>query len=375
VREKPSPPRTLYILGSVGVAVAAVGVLALALVRTSQSREKAQALSAEAGKGPRVQVVAASPAGGLRRLVFQGEARPYVNATLYAKVSGYLKDVRVDKGDSVKADQVLAVIEAPEIDRQFDAAVADARFKRDNARRVQLLADGGIASVQDAELARSTAEIAEATVASLATQKSYEVLRSPFDGVVTARYADPGALMQNATSAQTSALPVVKVSRIDRLRVVVYIDQRDAAYAHPGDPVEITLFERRGLVLTGKVARLSHELDPQTRMMLTEIDLENPGGQVVPGSFVQVGIQVSAPNLVEIPVEALVLRARAPFVAVVSKDNRVAYRPVKVADDDGQSVRLMDGLAVGERVALNLGDSVLDGAAIQPLEKAAAGAK
>jgi hypothetical protein len=116
----------------------------------------------------------------------------------------------------------------------------------------------------------------------------------------------------------------------------------------------------------GRVSRLSSELDSKTRMMLAEIDLDNAAQAIVPGSFVEVTLKIGAPSLVEVPVAALVLRGKEPFVAVVDAENRVKYVPVQVADDDGENARLAKGIAAGTRVALDLGDSVAEGAHVRP---------
>ena len=130
----------------------------------------------------------------------------------------------VDKGDKVKKDQLLAVIESPEIDKQYMGALADQKNKKAIAGRMSQLRARDLVSPQEADQAESDYAVAQSKLDSLAVQKSYENLRAPYDGTVTARFADPGALVQNATNSQTSALPVVTVNTIDELRVYVYVD-------------------------------------------------------------------------------------------------------------------------------------------------------
>jgi membrane fusion protein, multidrug efflux system len=333
-------------------------------VLAREQRARADAQSA----GPRVAVVTVGASPHDRVITLLGEARPFVSATLYAKVSGYLRDIYVDKGDRVPVNQVLAIIDSPELDSQYRAAVADAKDKRLDAERAKTLAKKDMISQQEADKAEADAEVAEENGATLATQKSYEVLRAPFAGTVVARYADPGALVQNATGSQTSALPVVTVAQTDRLRVYVYPDQRDARSIHVGDPVEITLPERPEIHLRAAVSRLSGELDTKTRTMLTEIDFDNASNAILPGSFVQVNLRVRAAGSggVEIPSEALVMRGEKPFVAIVTADNRIVHRPVAIGVDEGPTVRIVSGLVKGERIALNVGDNLTDGSHIQP---------
>ncbi len=358
----------LYIGGGVLVAGSALGFILLSHTRSSQAREGVEARAQLQAAGPKVAVVKAGRSAASRKVELQAEARPFSSVTLYAKVSGYLTDIHVDKGDHVKKGDLLARIEAPEIDKQVLAAQADARNKRVNAQRALNLVKPGVVSQQESDLAVASAEVAEAQEQSLAVQSRYEILKAPFDGVVTARYVDPGALLQAATGAVSSAQPLVTVSEVDRLRVYGYVDQQNAPFINVGDPAEIVLPEDGARTArAGTVARISSELDPRTRMMLVEVDLDNHDHKIVAGSFVRETLQLSVPSQVTVPVAALVLRGDKPFVAVVTSDGKVNYRPVKLSEQDGTTARLQEGVTEGELVALNLGDSVSEGARIQPV--------
>ena len=287
--------------------------------------------------------------------------------TLYAKVSGYLRDVRVDKGDVVKQGQVLAVIESPETDQEFHAAFADARNKRDIAARTMTLRAKGLVSEQEAEQAQSDADVTAAKLHSQEIQKGYETLRAPFPGTVTARFADTGALVQNATNSQASALPVVTVSQIRQLRVDVFLDQKDAPFVVKDEPVEITMAERPEFKILGQVDRLSNELDPRTKMMLVEIDIPNEDRSLVAGSFVNVALKIKSPPYTEAPVEALVLRMNKTYLTVVTPDNTLSYRPIEIASNDGKTLRVISGIKEGEMVALNVGDTITEGGKVRPI--------
>src|SRR5439155_13890548 len=150
-------------------------------------------------------------------------------------------------------------------------------------------------------------------------------------------------------------------------RVYVYPDQRDAIFIRPGDRAEISMTERPETSLEARVTRMTGELDPRTRTLLTEIDFDNRRGRILPGSFVQVSLRVRTPVYLEIPSDALVMRGAKPFVAVVTPENRIAFRPINIASDDGQQVRITSGLKKGERIALNVGESVAEGQEIQPM--------
>ncbi len=356
----------VYVVGVIGVLGALGGVVLIADSRNAAAERESQQRTSELARGPRVRIARAELSPPVRKLELQGEARPFASVTLYAKVSGYLKEMRVDKGDLVKPNQIVAVIQSPEIDRQYEAAVADASYKKANARRAAELAKPGVVSAAEAETQVGVAQVAEAQVATLLQQKSYEVLRAPFAGTVTARYADPGALMQAATGAQTGALPLVTISTPERLRVYVYVPQRDAAFVKVGDAAVVSMPERGDVSIAGRVKRRADELDPRTRMMLVEVDVDNRDGRIVPGSFVTVTLTFTTPPEIVVPVEALVLHGTKASVLVLDGET-VHARPVVVSDNDGSIVRIARGLRTGELVALNAGEDVSDGARVQPM--------
>ncbi|MDQ5986311.1 MAG: Multidrug resistance protein MdtA [Syntrophus sp. SKADARSKE-3] len=356
----------IYIYGFILIGLAA-GILVLLVgyryISTgNEAREKAAVIKA----GPDVRVAYAALSSNERALTFSGEARPYATVTLYAKVSGYLKEIRVDKGDRVKAGQILGIIESPEIDRLYEASLADARDKRRDAVRARELIKNGYIAQMDADHAETAAIQAEANASALWVQKDYEILRAPFEATVTARFADPGALLQGATGSQTAALPLVNLSKTDRLRVYIYVDQRDAVFVRVGDRAEVSDPNRPDIKLPASVSRLSGELDPRTRTMLAEIDLDNRLGRILAGSFVQVRLTLKTASFVEVPAAALLIRGDKAFVAVLASGNKANFRPVEVLDSDGKSVRLRSGLQAGEMIILNPGTGITDGEQVRP---------
>jgi RND family efflux transporter MFP subunit len=357
-------PIGFYAVGGVAVLAAFVGVGLISRSRHAAVASEQAERATEVAAGRRVRVVRAVLSPSEREVEVQGEARPFASVTLYAKVSGYLKQLRVDKGDPVAAGQVIATIESPEIDRQYDAAVADARYKRANADRAAALAKPGVVAAREADAQVGQAQVAEATVQALASQRSYQTLRAPFAGTVTARFADPGALVQNAANAQTSALPVVTISDTSRLRVYLYVDQRDAASVRPGDLAEVSVPE--GPRLSARVTRRSGELDARSRTMLVEVDVDNQDGKVVAGSFVWVKLKIHSPPLVQVPAAALDLRGKTARVGLVV-DGHLALQRVEVADLDGAIVRLRSGLKSGDWVGLDTGD-LDDGVPVQAVK-------
>lgn len=358
----------LYLTGVALVIVAWIGVSRLKTAKAKQVAGELHQETATAQAGPPVNVVIVGATPAVASLTLLGETHPYLESTLYAKVSGYLKTINVDKGDVVQANQVLAVIESPETDAQYRAAVINAQNLSLIAQRDLNLAKRDMIAQQDADTAEANARVAEQDAENLATLKSYEIIRAPFTGKITARYADPGALVQAATSSQTTALPVVRISETDRERVYIYPDQHAAAAIRVGDTVEIHDPAKPGVSIAARVTRVSGEFDVNTRTMLTEIDFDNRENLIPPGSFVQVTLRSwNRSRYLQIPAQALVLRGTKTFVAVVGQGNRVSYQPVVVANDDGAHADIRSGLAPGERIAVNIPSSVPEGGKIRPV--------
>jgi RND family efflux transporter MFP subunit len=374
VKEWSKDPFRLW--GAALVAGAIVIVALSAAWKHFSVRREAADRATELALGTRVRVAEAKLSAAERSVVLTGELKPYEAVTLYAKVSGYLSQVTADKGDHVTRDQVLGVIESPETDRQFDAAKSDSDNKALIAQRYKPLLEKKLVSQQEADQAFSDADIAGSRLAQLKVMKDYEQLRAPFDGVVSARFADPGALVQNATNASTGALPVFTVEKNDRLRVTFYVDQKDAPYVRKGTPVRVSLSERPEVGVNAAVTRTAGSLDDRTRTMLAEVELDNRDGRFVAGGFAQVSLEVKASPQLEIPVEGVVTREGKTMAPVIA-GGRVAYRAVVLGDDDGRFVRVTSGLNPGDQVGLNLGNSVADGDAVEvvPAEGAGTAAK
>lgn len=368
--DDPRGRRTLIFSGAVLIIIALVALFVLSERKKAYMAKEIKERAAAASAGIPVRVVSATRSSGMRTVTLAGEARPYASVTLYAKVSGYLREIRVDKGDQVKEGQVMAVIESPELDRQYDAALADAKNKRVDAERFKTLVKKGYVSQQDSDNADATARVAEANAESLREQKGYETLRAPFPATVTVRYADPGALVQSAATSQTNALPLVTLSQTDRLRIYVYLDQHEASFVHVGDRAEISDPSRPGVRQYALVSRMSGELDLKTRTLLTELDLDNARGLIIAGSFVQVALTLRTVPYVEVPADAILPKGDKTFVAVLAAGNKVNFRQVAIEDSDGKSVRLQSGLDEGETVVLNPGFGVAEGAQVQPVRAA-----
>jgi membrane fusion protein, multidrug efflux system len=363
----------LYITGLVMVGAAGLGAVRIWQQQTSTLAATRAGLARQAARGPRVQVVAVAASPAEREIHLLGDTRPLQTVTLYGKVSGYVQQVRVDRGDRVHAGDLLAMISSAETDRVYDSAVSDMQNKQTNMVRARDLAAHGVGSQQTADQTQADFRMAIAAVAAAATMKSYEEMRAPFDGVVTARFVDTGALVQNAQTNETSSQPVVTISDDSRVRVDVYLSQSDVPFVHVGDRAEVTDAANEDRVMRARVARTADQLDPRTRTLFVELEVDNHDHSLVPGSFVYVTLHAPVPTYPQVPVGSLLIRGGQPFVADVGNDGVVHLRPVKVASTDGTMVSLAGGVRIGEQVAVNLPDEVADGGRVQRIDTAAGG--
>lgn len=353
-----------YIVGFVLIAVAGGAVWKFwkgrETLEAAQAKEKAEQLAA----GPSLAVVKAALGPSIRRLTLVGEAQPLQTTTLYSKVSGYLSRITVDVGDVVKAGQLISEIQAPEIEAQIATIAAGLENKRALARRARELTRQGFFSQQALDNAENDVRVAQAQIGELRTQGAYRVVKAPFAGVITNRFVDPGALVQNASTNQLTAQPIVTISDVSRLKVTVFAEQGDAPNVKPGLDAEIIDAAAPERKVAGKITRVSGELDARTRTRRVEIEFANADGSFLPGSFVNVAIMIPATSYIEVPSGALVTRDKKPFVAVVDADSHIRYTPITVAGTDGKVVRVAAGLNEGTPVAVGPPASLADGGKI-----------
>lgn len=350
----------IWLGGGCIVAVAAIGLIFMLLKQKELLAKETNVRVTEVKNGPSVKTIKAGMSGAEKGLMLIGEARPFQSVTLYAKTSGYMNKILVDKGDKVKQGQLLATIVSPEIDQQYKAAIADLENKKKIQKRDQVLVQKDYISKEDAEASETAVSVAEAQVQSLKEQMAYKNIIAPFNGTVTARFADPGALVQNATNAQTSAQPIVTISQLDKIRVYVYVSQSDASFLKEGYPVTITMTERPDLKIKASITRIAGELDPKTRMMLAEIDLRNDDN-IIPGSYLQVTFKAPETKFLTIPSEAVVIRGGKFFVPVINSSSELHYQPVVINSNDGIHAAIASGINVGDIVGVNVSPELADG--------------
>jgi membrane fusion protein (multidrug efflux system) len=360
------PPRfrRIGLVLLVAIVVGALAVVVLHVREGQRLHEEADRRDQIVGKGTRVAVTPVRADGGAREIKLPGEARAFTQSTVYAKIAGYVKSMKVDKGDAVRRGQILAVLESPELDQQVAAAASDVVIKRRTFERYGHLVGKDYVSRQDYETVRAQYQVSQATLRQTRAMQTYKILRAPFEGTVTARYVDEGALVPAATGATASALPIVDLADARRLRISLFVQQDVAPFIRVGDPATVVQDQRPDLAMTGTVSRVSEALDVRTRSMLVETWLDNTQ-DVYPGTFVHVTLRLHAPAPATVPSTALLLRNDRMVVAVV-EDSRVKFVPVKTGVDDGRNVQILSGVRPGELVAISLPTEVNDGARIQP---------
>ena len=306
---------------------------------------------------PHVAVIRPSRGEVARTITLPGDLVGYYQSALYAKVTGYLKSISVDKGDWVKAGQVLAIIEVPELDQQLGRARANLQIQRLTYQRLQSVwkSDSRLVARQDVDIANAKYQEAKANVDELLAMDSYTRITAPFDGVITERFVDPGALihagggqsstapMQGAARPGGSAAPVVSIARLDKLRIYVYVPQGEVGSVHRGMRATVTVQGLQGAGFSGTVARFAHSLDLATRTMLTEVDLDNPEHTLYPGMYANVTLVLqSHPDALRLPVAA-VGGDEAHKVFLV-RDDRLAEVPVTTGINDGGYIEITSGL-------------------------------
>jgi RND family efflux transporter MFP subunit len=365
--EKPAkrknPKRTLRAFGFVLLGMVVLALLGTGLVffrrHRAVSNEKHK-LADQHGQGPQVLVAKVSLQKPERAVTLPGDVRAFVDVGVFPKVNGYLRKVAADKGDRVREGDVLATIESPETDQQVAAARSNLRLKAVLAARARRLAPSGVISKSDLDNAVEGQRSAEADYKRTLALQSYETVRAPYAGTITARNVDPGALVSATT-------PLFELADPSRLRIWIYVAQDIAPFVRAGDAVEITQDERPGQVVHAQVSRAADALDPRSRTMLAEIWLDNKEGAVSPGVFVHVTLHVKVPPLPVVPSNAVLSRADKTLVAIVTAGNKLHLQQVQTGLDDGKVVQVREGVQPGQTVALDVPSELGDGAPIQPI--------
>jgi len=319
-----------------------------------------------------------APASGL---ALPGTTVPYRQATIYARVDGYLDRRLVDIGDRVKAGELLAVISAPTVDQQLAQTRADLvrlkaerEFARSSLERYQAADRDGAVAKEDLDQRRNAFNTAEAAVVAgaalvqqLTEQQGFERVTAPFDGIVTQRSVDVGALITSGSSTSTTSL--FAVAQNDVLRVYVNVPQPFVNDMAVGQPAQIRTRSLPGRDFTATIARSADSLDPNTRTMLTEVDIPNPDGLLKPGMYVQVSLTAErvGPRW-RVPAGAVVFDAKGTQLAIVGADHKVQLRPVVLGRDFGSEIEIASGITGDETVVTTPSAALTDGTLVEPVE-------
>jgi RND family efflux transporter MFP subunit len=357
----------IYVVGIAAVVLVAVLVLVLGRGRHEAVANEKKERSDVAAAGIPVTVAPVAPAAPIRTIEVPGDVRPYRQTTIYAKVAGYLREIRVDRGDVVKENDVIGVVSVPETDQQLGSLEAELRSRKQLFDRIKALVPAGVSS--QAELDRASADLKtiQAEVDRLNAVRGYNVIRAPWAGTVTTRYADPGTLMPAAVGSTQNVQPLIDLVDMSRVRITVYLGQLEAPLVKEGDPVTLIRDSDPGRPIPATLTRLSRTLDPRTRTMPVEIEVPNKDNLFYPGLFVRVKIAVKAAPALAIPAEGVFVRSGKPMVAKL-ESGHAKFTEIQVADDDGKTIRLAGGLAAGDVVIMHPGDEISDGAPVQPVQ-------
>jgi len=346
-----------------------VGLFAVIAGRQGRLQARERALTREISAGLPVRVIKPKMTAESFQMLLPGDVRAYFESPIYAKVSGYLKKLLVDKGDRVEAGQLLCQLENPEAEQDYRTAKANYDIAKITNDRNQDLVRDHTVSQQVADQSKAQFLMAQSNLERTRIIVEYEQLRAPFAGVVVARNYDPGFLVPAATASTAStATPVLVLARLDRLRVYVYAPQSDASFVRIGDPALISFDEFPGRVFEGRVSRFAQALDVSTRTMLTEIELPNADRTLLPGMYAKVRLQRQQPKSYPIiPDEALVFQNEKVFVPVVTPERTIHLQPVTLGLDNGIEVQVTGGLTGDESIALGVGQTVSEGLKVQPV--------
>ncbi len=405
VEHKGPTLRTLAVLISLLLVLVVAGYFLGYLPR--QQREMALAQESKAG-GEALPVVKVAPVErSLTKgnLVLAGNIEAVTEAPVLARASGYILKRYVDIGDRVQEGQVLAEIEAPELDQQIAQAKATADQAHSNieqaqaamaqgrsnealakvtAERQQRLLDKDVISRQDNDTAqmqyaaqqanvqalekavnaaRGSASAAEANLARLNDLKNYLTVRAPFAGVITVRNIDVGALVNEGNTL------LYRIAQTGRLRTYLNVPQADAGNVRVGQHATLEIAGRPGVKFPGEVTRTANSLDPATRTLLVEVQVANAAGTLMPGMYAQVDLAVPRqdPPLL-IPGDTLVVRSDGPQVAVVGPDGVVHFTRIQLGRDFGDHLEVLEGLQLGQQLVANPSDAVREGAKVKPIQ-------
>lgn len=327
---------------------------------------------------PTVTVTSATPGKSAAGVPLPAEVKPYVEAPIYARASGYLKRWRVDIGDAVEAGQPLAEIDTPELDQELARARADLaqaeaglELARTTANRwAELLKTASVSEQETAEkqsdfaLKSATVHGARANVRRLEELKGFASVTAPFAGTITSRNTDVGQLI---VAGNSKAL--FRLAQTRTLRVFVRVPQTLARAVEPGQSAELSLAEMPGRSFVARTVRTAGAMEPDSRTLLAELEVDNSRGEILAGSYAQVRFVEARPDAaLTLPSNTLLFRSDGFHVGVVESSGQVELRRVRIGRDFGKSIEILDGVSTADHVILNPPDSLAPGTTVHVAE-------
>ena len=339
----------------------------IVLARELSLRSQRDDLQKAAARGRTVLCTKLHGETAARTIILPGEIHGFYETPIYAKISGYVKEMFVDKGSRVKTGQLVATIESPETDQQVRNAKATYDLAKVTDDRNQILLSQSVIPQQTADETHLTMLADLASWKSLVATQQYERVYAPFDGMITVRNLYPGALVATASASSTSNPSIYEIATLTPLRVYVYLPQTYTPLVHDGDLSVITVNEYPNRDYNGSITRHPSALDQGTRTMLLEVDLVNQDLSLYPGMYANVAITIKGSNgAPQVPDQALIFNGERVYVPIV-QDNRIHLVAVKLGLDDGINCEITRGLKGDETVALALGQAAVEGELIRPL--------
>ena len=370
----------LFVVLVVAVILAVTGIVPRLRARTTL-QQQTDALAA-----PDVLVQKPTQGQPTQELILPGTTQAYTDSPIYARTNGYLKKWYFDIGAHVKQGQLLAVIESPEVDQQLAqakqdlaTAEANAKYAQTQSNRYQDLLKSNAVATQDTDnfttqAASTTTQVksAEANVARLEQLVGFENIYAPFNGIITARNVDIGTLI-NAGAGSANSGELFHMVAENVLRIYVNVPQAYSYSTVPGVVTQLTLTEKQGSSYEGKIVRTAKAIDPTSRTLLVEVDVDNRKGELYPGAYMQVHFKLAnAHPAMIIPVSTLMFRSEGLRVGVV-KNNIAKLVPITIGRDDGRSVEVASGLQDTDEVIQNPPDSLIDGESVHIIQPSQTG--
>lgn len=365
----PAPGGVFFVGWIVAIVIALVATAGLVLARELWLGRQTSELAEQQAPGPHVLVSKVLQTPATRDLKLPASIRGFDETDIYAKVPGYLKTIKVDKGDRIHTGQLLAILESPELDQQVANARANYNLALITDKRNQALLRAQVIPQQTADESHGAMLQARALLAQYIANQQYETITAPFDGIVTARYIDPGHLVPATTAPGTPGSgAIITISRMAPLRVFTYVPQNVAPFIKDGDAATITAIGYTGKTFKGTITRHPEALSADTRTMLVEVDLPNENDVLYPGMYATaeftVAMGTGAPM---VPDDALVFRDGKVYVPVV-RNNQLHLAEVTLGYDNGQTVEVLSGINPSDKVAVNVGQAARDGENVQPVD-------